>query len=90
MCLLETGETDLDLLEALLGRERNRVDGLFDRFGRFSRWIIGCGCLLVVAIATGVALLIAGVVQLGEEAVPLVLVGIVMIAAVVSLIRSQL
>lgn len=90
VCLTETRETILDLLEGLLGRERNRANSLFDRFGRYSRWIFGCGCLLIVAIATGAALLIAGVVQLGEEAVPLALVAVVMIAAVVSLIRSQL
>ncbi|WP_119072441.1 hypothetical protein [Aggregatilinea lenta] len=80
----------MDLLETLLGRDRPRDGGLLDRLGNFSRWIMGCGCILVLAIAAGVALLVAGVVQLGDEVVPLLLVVGVVIVAVISLVRSQI
>ncbi|HML20861.1 MAG TPA: hypothetical protein PKD09_04385 [Aggregatilinea sp.] len=80
----------MDILETLLGRDRPRDSGLFDRLGNLSRWIIGCGCLLVVAIVAGVALLVAGVVQLGDQAIPLLIVIGVIVAAVFSLVRLQL
>ena len=80
----------MDLLDILLGRDRPRDSGLLDRIGDFSRWIIGCGCILVLAIVAGVALLVAGVVQLGDQIVPLILIVVVVIVAVISLVRSQM
>lgn len=80
----------MDLLDILLGRDRPRDSGLLDRIGSYSRWIIGCGCILVLAVAAGVALLVAGVVQLGDQIIPLALLVVVVIVAVISLVRSQL
>ena len=44
----------------------------------------------MLAIVAGVALLVAGVVQLGDQIVPLILIVVVVIVAVISLVRSQM
>lgn len=83
----------MDLLESLLGGNDNRGRGgnsITDLIQRFSRWIIGCGCLLVAVIIGGIALLVAGVISLGNEVILILVVAITVIAAVASLIRSSL
>mgnify|MGYP000843538764 CR=1 FL=1 len=82
----------MDFLESLLGlNDRRRGGGsILDTLGDLSRWVIGCGCAIVLAIVAGIALLIFGVIRLGEEAlVVLVVIGMVL-AAVVSLVRISL
>ena len=85
-----------DLIEVLLGRvnKKDGNDGLFDGLGglvgRFSRLLMGCGCLLVLAIAAGIAALLGGVVSVGGDPVTVVVVVVTIIVAVISLIRSSM
>lgn len=75
----------MEILETLLGGSR-RGSGLT---GRFSRWIVSCGCVLVAAIMLGVALLIVGVLRIGTDSANILMVVLMIIVAVASLIRSQ-
>lgn len=76
----------MELLEALLGRDDRRNDFDFaDLIRMFSRWIIGCGCLiLVLIIAAGY-----WVVNQGEDVITVGVVIATMLVAIASLIRSS-
>jgi len=85
----------MDLLELLLGRGRSRGrsrggEELTGILGALSRWIFGCGCLLVAAVIAGLILLLAGVVSFGEDAMTVIIVVATIIVAIASLIRTSL
>lgn len=81
----------MDLLDMVLGRgnkrRRNELPGVL---GAFSRWIVGCGCLLLAAVIAGLILLLAGIISLGEDAMTVIIVVVTIIVAIASLIRSSL
>lgn len=75
----------------LLGRETNqRIDDLGDVVGAGMKWLLRCGCLLVVMIVGLIVLLAFGVIQLGANGLTTVVIIITMIVAVASLIRTSL
>lgn len=77
----------MELLESLLGMNDRRDDFDFaDLFRMFFRWILGCGCLIVI----GVGGLIYWISLQGENIVTVGVVIITMIVAVASLIRSSM
>lgn len=77
----------MDILQSLLGRSDRRDNFDFaDLIKMFSRWIFGCGCLLVVLIVAAAF----WVVDQGESAITVLVVVITMIVAVASLIRSSM
>lgn len=78
----------MDLLDLVLGRDRRR-DDIGSVIGGFSRWILRCGCLLLILILGGVALLVTGTIRFGEDSVTITVVVITMIVAVASLIRAS-
>jgi len=86
-----------DLLDLILGgrnRRRRRESGIGDEISDtisgVTKFLIGCGCILVAVIVAGIILLVGGVITLGDQAiVVLVIVGMI-IVAVASLIRSTL
>jgi hypothetical protein len=81
----------MDLLDMLLGRgNRGRRDELPGILGLFSRWIVGCGCILLAIVIGGLILLLAGIVSFGEDAVTVVIVVVTIIVAIASLIRTSL
>lgn len=83
----------MDLLDLLLGRSKRSSGGqggLFDLIGDVSKWVIGCGCALILLIVGGIALLIAGVVHLGDTAIMVIVVVVAVVVAVASLIRNSL
>lgn len=81
----------MDLLETLLGRDsRRRRDELPGILGLFSRWIVGCGCILLAIVIGGLILLLAGIISFGEDAVTVIIVVVTIIVAIASLIRTSL
>ncbi len=79
----------MDFLEGLFGRDRGR-DNVSGFIRSFSRWIIGCGCLLVLVIVGAIAALVGGIISFGESAVTVIIVVVMIIVAIASLIRSNL
>jgi hypothetical protein len=81
----------MDLLDMLLGkgskRRRQELPGIF---GLVSRWLVGCGCLLLAAVIAGLILLLAGIISFGEDAMTVIIVVITIIVAIASLIRSSM
>jgi hypothetical protein len=81
----------MDLLDLLLGRgSKRRREELPGILGLLSRWLVGCGCLLLAAVVAGLILLLAGIISFGQNAVTVVIVVITIIVAIASLIRSSL
>lgn len=78
----------MDIFDLLLGRDRRR-DDIGTMVGGLSRWIMRCGCLLLILVLSGVALLVTGTVRVGEDSVTIAVVLITMIVAVASLIRAS-
>ena len=81
----------MDFLDLLLGRggkrRRQELPGIL-RLA--SRWLVGCGCLLLAAVIGGVILLLAGIISFGEDAATVIIVVVTIIVAIASLIRSSL
>ncbi len=76
----------MDLLEVLFRRDDRRSNFDFaDLIRMFSRWIMGCGCLILILIVA------AGywVVNQGEDVITVGVVIATMIVAIASLIRSS-
>jgi hypothetical protein len=83
----------MDLLDLLLGgrnRRRRRDDGIGELVGNVSRWVMGCGCIIVALVVLGVVLLLAGIISLGDNAITGIIVVITIIVAVASLIRTSM
>jgi hypothetical protein len=81
----------MDFLDLLLGREgRRRREELPGILGLLSRWLVGCGCLMLAAVIGGVVLLLAGIISFGQDAATVIIVVITIIVAIASLIRSSL
>lgn len=80
------------LLGRILGKERKRREHeeLSGVLGVFSKWILGCSCLLVAFFVGGIMLVIAGVVSVGHDAVTVLIVIATIIVALASLIRTSL
>lgn len=79
----------MDFLEPLFGRDRGRGD-IGNIVRSFSRWIVGCGCLLALLIVAAVAAVVSGVISFGESAVAVIIVFVMVVVAVVSLIRGNM
>jgi hypothetical protein len=78
------------LEDLLLGRQRRtRREPLPGFIGALSKWIVGCGCLLVAAAIAGVILLMAGIISVSESAMTYVVVIATIIVAIASLIRTS-
>ena len=82
----------MDFLDLLLGREgKRRREELPGILGLVSRWMIGCGCLLLAAVIGGVILLLAGIISFGgQNTVSVIIVVVTIIVAIASLIRSSM
>lgn len=79
----------MDFLEGLFGRDRGR-DNVSGIVRSFSRWIIGCGCLLVLLIIGAIAAVVGGIISFGESAVTVIIVFVMVIVAIASLVRSNM
>lgn len=80
----------MDFIESLLGGEtQRRIDDLGDVIGIGVKWIIRCGCLLLLLIIAGMGLLIYSIAREGGDAVSTIIIIITMIVAVASLIRAS-
>jgi len=79
----------VDFLEGLFGRDRGG-DTIGDTIRSLSRWIVGCGCLLVLVIVGAIAAVVGGVITFGESAVTVLIVAGMIVVALVSLVRSNL
>jgi hypothetical protein len=91
--------TIMDLLEELLGlrgknRGRRRDDGIVDNISDtvrgITKWIIGCGCLLVAGFIALIVLMLAGVIDAGEEFVVILIIIGAIIAAIASIVRNSI
>lgn len=90
----------MDLLEDLLGLGGNRdnrrrgdsgiLDGISDTIRGLSKWIIGCGCLLIAALIAGIIFLLTGIIEAGEGFVVVLIVIGAIIAAIASIIRLSI
>jgi hypothetical protein len=85
---LEKGLT-VELLDFLLGR-KNRRDGITETIGTVSRWILGCGCMLVLLTVGGIVAVLGGIISFGQDPMTVLIVFVTIIVAVISLIRSSL
>jgi hypothetical protein len=79
----------VDFIEGLFGGDRGR-DNVGGIIRSFSRWIIGCGCLLVLLIVGVIAAVLGGIINFGESAVTVIIVFVMIIVAIASLIRSNM
>lgn len=79
----------MEFLEGLFGRDKGR-DNVSGIIRSLSRWVIGCGCLLVLVIVGTIAALVGGIISFGESAVTVIIVAVMIIVAIASLIRSNL
>jgi hypothetical protein len=82
----------MDFLDLLLGkggkRRREELPGIL---GLVSRWMVGCGCLMVAVVIGGVLLLLAGIINFGgQNAVTVIIVVVTIVVAIASLIRSSM
>lgn len=76
----------MDFIESLLGGNDRRNDfDIADLIRMFSRWILSCGCLIVLAVVG----LGYWVVSQGEDVITVGVVLITMVVAIASLIRSS-
>jgi hypothetical protein len=82
----------VNILEDLLlgGQRRKRREELPGFVGALSKWIIGCGCLLVAAVVAGLILLMAGIISVSQHAMTVIVVIATIIVAIASLIRTGL
>jgi hypothetical protein len=79
------------LEDILLGRgRRQRREELPGFVGTLSKWIAGCGCLLVAAVVAGLILLMAGIISVSQNAMTIIVVIATIIVAIASLIRTSL
>jgi hypothetical protein len=81
----------MNLIETLLGggkkqRQRQELPGIL---GAFSKWIVGCSCLLVGAIVAAVIMLLAGIISFGQDAMTVIIVVATIVVALASLIRTS-
>ena len=81
----------MELLESLLGiNEGDRgIDNIFELIGGLSRWILGCGCLLILGFIALVGALAVSVDAYGDDVMGIVVVVVMGIVATVSLIRTS-
>lgn len=77
----------MEILEILLGRQALSSRGIL---GGATRWVVGCGCLMLVVAVAGIVLLIAGIINFGESALTVIMVFAMIVVAVISMIRSSL
>jgi hypothetical protein len=82
----------MDFLDLLLGRDnKRRRENLPGILGAISRWLVGCGCLLLAAVIGGIILLLAGIINFGgQNTVTVIIVVVTIIVAIASLIRSSM
>lgn len=80
----------VDLFGSFLNSRRKRggSNDFFDTLRGASRWILGCGCALVLLFVLLVILIVGGAIQLGEDALTIGVVLVMIVVAIVSLIRS--
>lgn len=80
----------MDLLNGILGSRRRRGgnNDFFDTLRGASRWIIGCGCALLLGIALLAILIIGGAIQLGGDSLTVGVVLVMIVVAIVSLFRT--
>ncbi len=82
----------MDFIGSILGwggRSRGG-DGITGIVKGVSRWIIGCGCTLVLLVILGIFLIIFGFVALSDRQITLIMVFGTMLVAIVSLIRTSM
>lgn len=79
----------MDFIENILGI-RDRGDSITGLIRGLSRWVIGCGCLLIVGVIALIIALLTSIVTLGDQAIMIIVVFGTIIVAVISLIRSSL
>jgi hypothetical protein len=82
----------MNLVEMILGggkkrREREQLPGIM---GAFSKWIVGCSCLLVGAVVAAVIMLLAGIISFGQDAMTVIIVVATIVVALASLIRTSM
>jgi len=80
----------VDLLGEILG-SRSRRGGnndFFDTLRGASRWIVGCGCALVLGIILIIVLIVGGAIQLGGDALTVGVVLVMIVVAIISLFRT--
>lgn len=79
----------MDLLDSILSSRRRRGgnNDFFETLRGAWRWILGCGCALVVAIAVVAVLIVEGTIQLGDNALTVGVVLVMIVVSIVSLIR---
>lgn len=61
-----------------------------EMIGGVIKWIVRCGCLLVLFLIGAIGLVILGVLEFGDNAITIMVVVLTMIVALASLIRTSL
>ena len=81
----------MDFLDFFLGQNKRRGggDGISELIGRFTKSIVGCGCILVLLIIAAIVLLAQGTIHLSDDAFTTIVVLITIGFAVISLIRAS-
>ena len=79
----------MDFLDFFLGQDRRGGDGISDLIGRFTKSIVGCGCIVVLVLVAFVVLAIQGTIRISDDAFTTIVVLITIGFAVISLIRAS-
>ncbi len=79
----------MDFLDFFLGQDRRGGDSISDLIGRFTKSIVGCGCIVVLVIVGVTVLAIQGTIHISDDAFTTIVVLITIGFAVLSLIRAS-
>jgi hypothetical protein len=86
-----------DLLEGLLGdrnRRRRRDEGLGEGIANtiagVGRWVIGCGCLLILVVVGITVAVLVSVGEFGNEALVVIVLAAMTVMGIISLARLSL
>ncbi|GEM_PF-6969930 len=81
----------MDFLDFFLGQGNNRRggDGISELIGRFTKSIVGCGCIVVLVLVAAIVLMVQGTIHISDDAFTTIVVLITIGFAVISLIRAS-
>ena len=79
----------MDFLDFFLGQNKRGGEGISDLIGRFTKSIVGCGCIIVLLLVAAIVLMVQGTIRISDDAFTTIVVLITIAFAVLSLIRAS-
>ncbi len=80
----------MDFLDFFLGQNKRKGgDGISELIGRFTKGIVGCGCIVVLVLIALIVLVAQGTIHMSDDAFTTLVVLVTIGFAVISLIRAS-